>query len=625
MPNERNSKHDHHSHRSQDWFLESFLGQIVYAVTKKKQSWYPEEHEDWEVPEKYLKTKGQPEDSWKKNKNEKSQNQNNRESLSRESSDNTVVGDDESPARRSSGGDPEKKAKKQQQNQESQQSEENSDDVERQDNSESEENKEEDPNLVTWYGPNDTANPQNWSLFKKCCVTAEMCILTFSVYIGSAIYSPGYESLNRDFGISSVVATLGLTLFVIGYGIGPLFLAPLSEIPAIGRTPPYIITLFLFLVLQPITATVQNVPGLFVLRFLAGFIGSPVLATGGASIGDMFGPKTRPFAIGIWGLAAIQGPVLGPLLGGFAIQAKNWRWAFWILTWLSGGCLALIIFALPETSTDNILLRRARRLRKRTGNENLKSQGEIDSAKMSKNDLIKNTLWMPIWLSVSEPIVFALNLYIGLVYAILYVWIESFQLVFVQVYGFNLGENGLAYLGLVVGGVMAYIGFAIYNAKVTIPEIRKTDNKLPPERRLPLAMAGAWLLPIGIFGFGATGTISIHWIAPILMSCFFSAGAFLLFQGVLNYLQDAYPTKAASILAGNDFFRSMMGAAFPLFAPALFNNLRSNLFPSPQYFPTLFGCVLLGCLTILFIPIPYVLYKYGRKLRERSPNARQDL
>ena len=81
------------------------------------------------------------------------------------------------------------------------------------------------------------------------------------------------------------------------------------------------------------------------------------------------------------------------------------------------------------------------------------------------------------------------------------------------------------------------LGFAYYNHKVTIPEIRKTNNKLPPERRLPLAMFGAWLLPIGIFGFGATGTISIHWIAPILMSCFFSAGAFLLFQGVLNYLR----------------------------------------------------------------------------------------
>ena len=129
--------------------------------------------------------------------------------------------------------------------------------------------------------------------------------------------------MNRDFGINSVVATLGLTLFVIGYGVGPLFLAPLSEIPQIGRSPPYIITLFLFVILQPITATVQNVAGLFILRFLAGFIGSPVLATGGASLGDMFSPKTRPYAIGVWGLAAIQGPVLGPLIGGFAIEAKG--------------------------------------------------------------------------------------------------------------------------------------------------------------------------------------------------------------------------------------------------------------------------------------------------------------
>lgn len=106
------------------------------------------------------------------------------------------------------------------------------------------------------------------------------------------------------------IATLGLTLFVIGYGTGPLFLAPLSEIPAIGRTPPYVITLALFVILQPITATVQNIPGLLVLRFLAGFIGSPVLATGGASLGDMFSPKTRPYAIGIWGLAVSSFPPL---------------------------------------------------------------------------------------------------------------------------------------------------------------------------------------------------------------------------------------------------------------------------------------------------------------------------
>ena len=199
-------------------------------------------------------------------------------------------------------------------------------------------------------------------------------------------------SLNMTFGVSEVAATLGLTLFVVGYGIGPLFLAPLSEIPAIGRSPPYVITLLLFVILQAITATVQNFAGLLVLRFLAGFIGSPVLATGGASMGDMFSLKSRPIAVGIWGLAAVQGPVLGPLLGGFAIQSEDWRWAFWILLWLDGGCLLFLIFCFPETSTNNILLRRAKRLRKLTGNQNLRSQGEIMAAQMTPKAIAKQTV-----------------------------------------------------------------------------------------------------------------------------------------------------------------------------------------------------------------------------------------
>lgn len=123
---------------------------------------------------------------------------------------------------------------------------------------------------------------------------------------------------------------------------------------------------------------------------------------------------------------------------------------------------------------------------------------------------------------------------------------------------------------------------------------------MPPERRLPVAMFGSIWLPICLFSFGATSMPSIHWIVPIICSSFFSVGTFLLFQSVLNYLQDAYPEKAASVLAGNDFFRSMMGACFPLFAIQMFQRLGFHVF---------WGCVLLGCLTILFVPIPFVLYR----------------
>lgn len=173
-----------------------------------------------------------------------------------------------------------------------------------------------DPNLVSWYGPEDRENPRNWSVTKKCFVTFNLCILTFSIYMGSSIVTPSLQELASYFEVSPVVATLSLTLFVIGYGVGPMVLAPLSEIPAIGRNAPYIITLAIFVGLQPAVATAKTPATYFILRFLSGVFGSPALATGGASVGDMFVPKKRAYAMGVWGLSAVCGPTLGPLIGG---------------------------------------------------------------------------------------------------------------------------------------------------------------------------------------------------------------------------------------------------------------------------------------------------------------------
>lgn len=99
-------------------------------------------------------------------------------------------------------------------------------------------------------------------------------------------------------------------MFVFGYGVGPLLLAPLQETPAIGRTPVYIITLFLFVLFTLGTVFVNNLPGLVILRFLAGFVGSPALATGGASMSDVWSARLVPYAIGLWSLGAVSGPTL---------------------------------------------------------------------------------------------------------------------------------------------------------------------------------------------------------------------------------------------------------------------------------------------------------------------------
>ena len=138
-------------------------------------------------------------------------------------------------------------------------------------------------------------------------------------------------------------------MFIIGYGVGPMFLSPLSEIPQLGRTTVYIVSLAIFVVLQVPTALSKNLGALLPLRFVAGFAGSPALAVGGGSISDMWAPEWRAVFVGLWVIGGTAGPFVGPVIGSFAAQGEDWTWTIWVLLWLSGGTLIFLIFFLPET------------------------------------------------------------------------------------------------------------------------------------------------------------------------------------------------------------------------------------------------------------------------------------
>ena len=161
--------------------------------------------------------------------------------------------------------------------------------------------------LVDWYYTDDPENPHNWSNTKRALIATIICLYTFVVYTTSAIYTSSTIGVMQEFGVSTLVATLGLSLYVLGYGTGPLIFSPLSEIPIIGRNPVYIITMFLFVIISIPTAFVGNFGGLLVLRFLQGFFGSPCLASGGASIGDMYSLMSLPYALMAWVSAAYCG------------------------------------------------------------------------------------------------------------------------------------------------------------------------------------------------------------------------------------------------------------------------------------------------------------------------------
>ncbi|KAL8731713.1 MAG: hypothetical protein Q9181_004202, partial [Wetmoreana brouardii] len=163
-------------------------------------------------------------------------------------------------------------------------------------------------NVVVWFGPDDPANPLNWSHAKRAFVTAQIYLLTVCTYIGTSIFSPGSHNVQHHFGVGEVAATLGTSLAILGYGLGVMIWSPMSEAIRLGRKPVYLVTLTIFVGLQIPTALAKNFGMLLAFRFLSGIFGAPVLAIGGASINDMYPPTQRGYAIILWDVFSIAAP-----------------------------------------------------------------------------------------------------------------------------------------------------------------------------------------------------------------------------------------------------------------------------------------------------------------------------
>lgn len=411
------------------------------------------------------------------------------------------------------------------------------------------------------------------------------------------------------FGVSPTDVSLPLSLYVLAYGIGPLLFAPLSEIPVVGRNPVYIATFTIFVILSVPTALVNNFAGLLVLRFLQGFFGSPCLANGGATMQDMYSLLKLPYALTVWVSAAYCGPALGPLLSGFAVTAKGWRWSLWEILWIAGPILVLMFVFVPETSTPNILLQRAARLRKLTGESRLQAQSEINEKGLNPTAVIIDALIKPIEITIKDPAIAFVNLYTSIVYGIYYSFFEVFPLVYPPMYGFSLGIIGVVFTCILVSCVIGIAAYTAYLRWYLIPDILKNGFRAPESRLVP-ALFGCFGPPIGLFLFAWTANPNIHWIASVIGITIYGATVFVVMQCIFVYVPFSYPQYAASLFAGNDFFRSALACGSILFARPLFINLGVGR-----------GVSLLAGLSTLGVIGMFTLYFMGAKLRSRSKFA----
>ena len=468
--------------------------------------------------------------------------------------------------------------------------------------------------LVDWYTTDDPENPQNWRTIPKASAALQIYLYTLAVYMGSSIVLPSLLEFPAIFGTSATVNSLGLALYVLGYGIGPLFFSPLSEIPTIGRNPPYMISFFVFVILSIPTALVNNLPGLLVLRFLQGFFGSPCLATGAATMSDIMSFLNLPYLLWGWAFFALGGPALGPLISGFSVPATNWHWSLYEILWLAAPTFLIMFFFLPETSTPTILLRRAERIRKLTGNSFYKSQSEIDQSQLSPSTIVYEALVIPWKVNALDPAILFTSVYIGILYAIFYSFFEVFPIVYMEVHHFSISSLGLVFLSVLISIIIFTPIYFAYLRYIYVPSIENaiaTGIFPAPERRLIPAVYASFFIPIGLFIFAWTGPeSSIHWIVPTIGIVIMTGSCVILFQCLFLYIALSYPRYGASLFAFNDFARASLAVAAVLWSGPLFAHLGIAR-----------GVTLLAGLTIGCIGGIFALFFFGDKLRARSKFA----
>ncbi|KAJ5766282.1 uncharacterized protein N7511_003898, partial [Penicillium nucicola] len=467
--------------------------------------------------------------------------------------------------------------------------------------------KPEGPIIISWSGPDDTENPQNWPRLLKAWVTCVISIYSFVVYCGSSIFVPSYEAMIAKFGHSEVVVSLVMALYVLGYGTGPLLFSPLSEIPSIGRNPPYVISFLLFIIISICLAVLDNFPAIVVLRFFQGFFGSPCLATGGATIYDIYSVSTAPYATAVWVACVYCGPAIGPLLGTQAVKNINWHWPLWQISIMGGTILLLMICSLPETSSSNILRRRARSLRKSTGNENIIAPSELNPIKLSTH--IKESLIRPMEIAIKDPAIGFVCIYASFIYAIYYSFFEVFPIVYLDMYKMSPVSYSLIFLAIVAGCLVALSIWSIYQLQMKETQAELISLNLHEKNLVP-ALPGVILTPVGLFIFAWTARQSIHWIVPTLGIAIYAGATFGIFQSIFIYLPITYPQFVASLLAASDFTRSATAAVVVIVSTYMYDNLGVSK-----------GVTLLASISILGIVGMFLFWIFGASLRARSKFA----
>ncbi|KAJ3136983.1 hypothetical protein HK100_001158 [Physocladia obscura] len=456
---------------------------------------------------------------------------------------------------------------------------------------------------ITAGNPNST-NPHEWPRSKKWLVVAIASLYTFISPISSSMVAPALPAMAIDLGMTKIIdLEMTLSIFVLAYAFGPLFLAPLSEV--YGRYIVLQASLWFFTIFNLVCGFAQNRSQILLFRFLAGLGGSAPLTISGSVIADLFKVSEMGAAMAYYALGVILAPALGPIIGGALTQNATWHWVFYTVSIISAVLAIVGSFLLKETFRP-LLESRARK-------EAAKKDPSLVLAHPEPNvaHLLSTAIMRPFIMLGTQPIAQVIALLMAFVYGIMYIVLTTYSSLFVEQYGESTFTSTLHYLALLIGFLIGnrMSGSLIDVSSAYLQKRYNTPHK--PEYRLPVCFAASIFLPVGLFLYGWAAEHNWHWALVDFGIVLFSWSVNVTFQTLTVYTVDVYTMYSASALAAVGFLRSLAGFGFPLFAADMYSKYGYGWANSILAFVGL----------VIGVPAPILLYAYGEKIRAKSQFA----
>ncbi|KKK20387.1 hypothetical protein P175DRAFT_0553276 [Aspergillus ochraceoroseus IBT 24754] len=470
----------------------------------------------------------------------------------------------------------------------------------------------------------DRRNPGNWSNLRKSWIFLILMLDILNSCLGSSVHSNAVGFIAKEFHVTSQAQkVLPMSVYLIGYAFGPILWAPMSE--QIGRRNIVLATFVVFSIFTMACALSPNWPGFLIFRLLTGAFASAPIAVVTGILADMYqNHRSRGRAVALYMVVSVIlilglrgesnriekrrtktanlnqitafGPLIGPILSGFASPTLGWRWSWWISLMVAGATLVPLL-SLPETHRGVLLKRYKIHV----------DQGSLPPQRMEGRGFMNSPKLRPIYMLLFEPIVTASSLYLALVYSIFYMSFQSFPIIFQGVYEMSLGISSLTYIPIGIGSLIFLPIFWLYDDYFIVP--RQNSGKPLKEEylRLPLACLGGPLFAASLFWLGWSARKDVSFVAPMLAGIPFGFGFICIFIALMNYMTDAYKTYAASANAASSCSRSLCATVLPFATHPLFDHLG-----------VAGACSLLGGLSVVMCVIPFVFIWKGDQIRAKS-------